>query len=128
MSRLHLIPDARLPRPRQPQPGDGDNRAATVRAPRGVGRDVNESTRRTRALAPTPCGREDPELWFSESPAQLERAKELCGHCPRRAACLAGALERQEPWGVWGGEIFQDGVIIARKRPRGRPRKDQDAA
>jgi WhiB family redox-sensing transcriptional regulator len=25
---------------------------------------------------------------------------------------------------VWGGEIFERGVIVARKRPRGRPRKD----
>jgi len=24
---------------------------------------------------------------------------------------------------VWGGEIFDHGVVIARKRPRGRPRK-----
>ena len=36
---------------------------------------------------------------------------------------LAGALDRGEPWGVWGGEIFDRGVVIARKRPRGRPRK-----
>ena len=42
---------------------------------------------------------------------------------PARLACLAGALERREPWGVWGGEIFERGTIIARKRPRGRPRK-----
>ena len=40
-----------------------------------------------------------------------------------QAACLAGALDRAEPWGVWGGEIFDRGVVIARKRPRGRPRK-----
>ena len=42
---------------------------------------------------------------------------------PLRDACLAGALDRAEPWGVWGGEIFERGVVIARKRPRGRPRK-----
>ncbi|MBR7560709.1 WhiB family transcriptional regulator, partial [Mycobacterium tuberculosis] len=28
------------------------------------------------------------------------------------------------PWGVWGGEIFERGAVIARKRPRGRPRKN----
>ena len=39
------------------------------------------------------------------------------------AACLAGALGREEPWGVWGGEIFERGAVIPRKRPRGRPRK-----
>jgi WhiB family transcriptional regulator, redox-sensing transcriptional regulator len=72
---------------------------------------------------PLPCRVEDPELWFAESPAQLELAKSLCAGCPMRAACLAGALERAEPWGVWGGEIFERGAVIARKRPRGRPRK-----
>jgi WhiB family transcriptional regulator, redox-sensing transcriptional regulator len=70
-----------------------------------------------------PCRVRDPELWFSESPRDLEAAKALCQECPARAACLAGALDRGEPWGVWGGEIFDRGVIIARKRPRGRPRK-----
>lgn len=70
-----------------------------------------------------PCRVEDPELWFAESPAQLEQAKSYCSGCPVRDACLAGALDRGEPWGVWGGEIFERGVVIARKRPRGRPRK-----
>ena len=69
-----------------------------------------------------PCQRE-PALWFSERPQELERAKALCRLCPLRAGCLAGALERAEPHGVWGGEILQDGVVIAIKRPRGRPRK-----
>ncbi|SNR90510.1 WhiB family transcriptional regulator [Blastococcus mobilis] len=72
---------------------------------------------------PLPCRVEDPELWFAESPAQLEQAKSLCRDCPIRNACLAGALDRGEPWGVWGGEIFERGAVIARKRPRGRPRK-----
>jgi WhiB family redox-sensing transcriptional regulator len=70
-----------------------------------------------------PCRVQDPDLWFAESPAQLEQAKALCVGCPARAACLAGALDRAEPWGVWGGEIFDRGVVIARKRPRGRPPK-----
>ena len=70
-----------------------------------------------------PCHEHDPELYFAESPADVEAAKELCRACPVRATCLAGALERREPWGVWGGEIFDHGVVIARKRPRGRPRK-----
>ena len=77
---------------------------------------------------PLPCRVEDPDLWFAESPAELETAKSLCGNCPVRSACLAGALDRGEPWGVWGGEIFERGVVIARKRPRGRPRKDAAAA
>ncbi|MEV0649747.1 WhiB family transcriptional regulator [Phytomonospora sp. NPDC050363] len=71
-----------------------------------------------------PCRQNDADLWFAETPTELEYAKSLCGDCPVRVECLAGALERQEPWGVWGGEIFERGVIVARKRPRGRPRKD----
>ena len=35
----------------------------------------------------------------------------------------AGALDRREPWGVWGGQLLIAGVVVARKRPRGRPRK-----
>lgn len=70
-----------------------------------------------------PCHKGDPDLFFAERPDELEKAKALCAACPARAACLAAALTRAEPWGVWGGEIFDQGVVIARKRPRGRPRK-----
>lgn len=70
-----------------------------------------------------PCRQVDPEVFFAESPLDVENAKALCVECPVRDACLAGALERREPWGVWGGELFVQGVTVARKRPRGRPRK-----
>lgn len=70
-----------------------------------------------------PCRVGDAEWWFAESPTDVEFAKSLCGTCPLQAACLAGALDRSEPWGVWGGELFVGGAIVARKRPRGRPRK-----
>src|SRR3954453_10559196 len=74
-----------------------------------------------------PCGKFDPDLWFSDSPAQLELAKSLCGDCPLRVERLAGAVERNEPWGVWGGEIFERGALVPRKRPRGRPRRAHGA-
>ena len=70
-----------------------------------------------------PCRSYAPELFFAESPADVEYAKSLCTTCPLKAECLAGALERSEPWGVWGGELFVQGVVVPRKRPRGRPRK-----
>ncbi|MGE9809082.1 MULTISPECIES: WhiB family transcriptional regulator [unclassified Janibacter] len=73
--------------------------------------------------ASVPCRVEDPELWFADTPADVEFAKALCATCPVRDACLASALDRAEPWGVWGGELFDHGVVIPRKRPRGRPRK-----
>jgi len=85
------------------------------------------------ALAGVPSGRmlpcmEDPDLFFAESPEDVECAKDMCRGCPARMLCLAGALERREPWGVWGGELFLRGEIVPRKRPRGRPRKDEVAA
>ena len=70
-----------------------------------------------------PCT-QDPELFFAESPQDVEQAKAMCRGCQARLACLAGALERREPWGVWGGELLLRGAIVPRKRPRGRPRKD----
>lgn len=70
-----------------------------------------------------PCQQQDPALWFSSLPAELNLAKAYCRGCPARQTCLAGALERAEPAGVWGGEIFDHGRIIQNKRPRGRPRK-----
>jgi WhiB family transcriptional regulator, redox-sensing transcriptional regulator len=74
-----------------------------------------------------PC-RGDPELFFAEAPEDVERAKALCRVCPARLACLAGAMERREPCGVWGGELFVHGQVVPRKRPRGRPRKTEVAA
>src|SRR4051812_8252503 len=74
-----------------------------------------------------PCRTFDPDLWFSDAPAELELAKSLCVDCPVRVECLAGAVERAEPWGVWGGEIFERGAVVPRKRPRGRPRKEDVA-
>ena len=70
-----------------------------------------------------PCNR-DPDLWFAEDPADLERAKALCGDCPVRRQCLIAALDRAEPWGVWGGEILDRGTVLLRKRGRGRPRRN----
>jgi WhiB family redox-sensing transcriptional regulator len=70
-----------------------------------------------------PCHADDPDLWFADTPAGLERAKILCSDCPVRRQCLAAAIARAEPWGVWGGEILDQGAIVSHKRPRGRPRK-----
>jgi WhiB family redox-sensing transcriptional regulator len=75
-----------------------------------------------------PCQQGDADLWFAELPHEVEQAKALCLDCPLRAECLAGALERREPWGVWGGQLVLQGTVVPRKRPRGRPRKNDVAA
>jgi len=64
------------------------------------------------------------EVRCAELPADGEYAKALCQSRPVRELCLGGALGRGEAWGVWGGELFLEGVVIPGKRPRGRPRKD----
>lgn len=86
--------------------------------------DVAASSASATVWDQLPCRRGDPDLFFAESPADVEAAKALCRDCPVRELCLAGALQRREPWGVWGGELFVAGVVVARKRPRGRPRKN----
>jgi hypothetical protein len=60
-------------------------------------------------------------LFFSEDLFDLARAKAICGKCRLAESCLQGALDRQEPWGVWGGQLLVNGEVIVNKRPRGRP-------
>jgi len=62
-------------------------------------------------------------LFFSEELHDIARAKAICSKCTVRTPCLEGALERREPWGVWGGELLLNGKILANKRKRGRPPK-----
>lgn len=62
-------------------------------------------------------------LFFSEELQDIARAKAICAKCPAIAPCLEGALARREPWGVWGGQLFLNGKILAQKRRRGRPPK-----
>ena len=62
-------------------------------------------------------------LFFSDDVVDIARAKAICAKCPRTAICLQDALDRAEPWGVWGGELLDTGRIVAHKRPRGRPPK-----
>ena len=74
---------------------------------------------------PVPCRDGDSRLWFARDPGDLELAKAHCRGCPLRAACLAGAIERREPCGVWGGEIFDRGQILPVRGRRGRPHADR---
>ena len=66
-------------------------------------------------------------LFFSEEQTEILEAKAICQSCPLRLPCLESAIERGEPWGVWGGQLFDRGRVIDRKRGRGRPRKDEQS-
>ena len=60
-------------------------------------------------------------LFFSDIPLDIARAKAICGRCDRASACRQEALDRHEPWGVWGGELIENGRVVLHRRPRGRP-------
>ncbi|HET8929190.1 MAG TPA: WhiB family transcriptional regulator [Acidimicrobiales bacterium] len=60
-------------------------------------------------------------LFFSDELGDIAEAKRICVNCPVLEDCLAGAIERREPWGVWGGQLFLNGRVLASKRARGRP-------
>jgi WhiB family redox-sensing transcriptional regulator len=62
-------------------------------------------------------------LFFSDDVIDIARAKAICAKCDRAESCLREALERDEPWGVWGGELLLNGRIVVNKRPCGRPPK-----
>jgi WhiB family redox-sensing transcriptional regulator len=63
------------------------------------------------------------ELFFSEDLGDIAAAKRVCADCPVLAPCLEAAIERSEPWGVWGGQLFLNGKALTAKRRRGRPPK-----
>ncbi len=62
-------------------------------------------------------------LFFSDDDHELARAKAICRPCGLRDACLSGAIERIEPYGVWGGKLVIEGTPVDVKPRRGRPRK-----
>lgn len=48
------------------------------------------------------CGTHDnPDLWFSEEPADVREAVRVCGNCPALVECRTASVA--EPFGVWGG-------------------------
>jgi WhiB family redox-sensing transcriptional regulator len=120
--------------------GDGgpaaSRRRRTERRADSSARVADESSRLAASLAVDPIDRLisrqarcfDPRssyngLFFSHSTMDIVRAKSICAKCIVREACLARALERREPYGVWGGEFLYEGRVVMLKRGRGRPRK-----
>lgn len=63
------------------------------------------------------------DLFFSEDISEISAAKRVCAECPVIAPCLEAALDNEEQWGVWGGQLFVNGELLSVKRRRGRPRK-----
>jgi len=74
-----------------------------------------------------PCHDLDPEVFFSRRPDDVAAAKAACARCPFRQQCLGRAIRLEEPWGIWGGEAFVQGAVVAELRPPGRPPKRRAA-
>lgn len=106
-----------------PPPGrDPDQRLGTETEPLADGGDESLEARAPVARCADGNGTLA-GLFFSDHVVDIARAKAMCALCPLRLECLSGALEREEPWGVWGGELVSGGRIVANKRPCGRPPK-----
>jgi len=75
------------------------------------------------------CGSHDePDLWYAgqngtEARAQTYEAQAICRGCPVLEECAEQALDRREPWGVWGGLTEGERRNILRQRGRGTGRK-----
>lgn len=74
-----------------------------------------------------PCTVGTADLWFSDVPDEIARARRLCAGCPLQRECLQGALERAETCGVWGGELFLGGLPVPAPKRNGRPPKGAEA-
>lgn len=66
------------------------------------------------------CGSDGPDdlKWFPGAYETDEDAKATCRTCPVKAECLEGALEREEPHGIFGGATPEERKRIARNRAR----------
>ena len=105
---------------------DGDGPSSVDRPEAGAGRlpavtprsSVDVEIEQSRPV-PRPARLADPPVLLRRP----DRARQGPGDLldlPVRTTCLARAIERDEPYGVWGGEVLISGRV-AEKRARGRP-------
>ena len=71
----------------------------------------------------TPCA-SDPDRWFPDDETPEEVVEEAvitcftdCGET-RRLECLAGALARREPFGIWGGWTTEERDALLTRREK----------
>jgi len=62
------------------------------------------------------CRQVDPELFFPETGGSAREAKQVCGRCPVRAACLDWAIAHDQRYGVWGGLTVSERIQLRRQR------------
>lgn len=72
------------------------------------------------------CKDVDPDLFFSESIAELNKAKKICLACPVREPCDAYATREDVGFGVWAG-INRSPDAAGRRRRREEKQAEQAA-
>lgn len=68
------------------------------------------------------CAQVDPKPFHLEKGDSPRTAKWVCGRCEVRAECLEYALQRREPYGVWGGTTPHERRKLLRGKPLAKPR------
>src|SRR3712207_8313667 len=63
-----------------------------------------------------PCWTADPDLWFAESPSDVEDAKALCVPCPLREACLAGARSEEHTSELQSRQYLVCRLLLEKKK------------
>lgn len=66
-------------------------------------------------IADAACGSTDGDAWFPEKGGSTHYARKICGQCPVRAQCRADALDRGEPFGIWGDLSVAEREGVARR-------------
>ncbi|MGW1865780.1 WhiB family transcriptional regulator [Streptomyces mauvecolor] len=64
------------------------------------------------------CAQAGPEFFFPAPGSSTREAKQLCGACEQREACLEYALANDERFGVWGGLSEKERLNLQRTRQR----------
>ena len=64
------------------------------------------------------CRGLDPAIFYPLDDEDAEPAKEICGVCSVRQACLEHALSTREKEGIWGGATERERRRIIRQRRR----------
>jgi len=62
------------------------------------------------------CAQAGPEFFFPAPGSSTREAKQLCGACEGRVACLEYALAHDERFGVWGGLSEKERIQLKRRR------------
>ena len=73
------------------------------------------------------CASEDPDLFFTEEPDQVNRALAICNSCPMRELCLSAALYFEEA-GIWGGTTEHQRASMSCKASNYRDLTEKEAA